>query len=347
LSKSIKRLVGTLIALTALSIVGGVYVSANHSDADDDEQEAVKASSRVSVQNGDTVISLSVQTQEREGIRVEPLSETTRRTEVRATSVILAANGLATLRGNYVAAQTKVERDRVELAISKSQYTRIKTLFEENQNMSLEAMQTAEASYRNNQAQVAADEQDANLQLDTIHQTWGSVVEKWVSSDSPILNAVLDQREFLVQVVFPPGEVGVAPRSLSITAPGNHSIEARLVSPMPQVNAQIQGISYLYLIPARPDLAIGMNLVARVPVGKPVKGVMIPQSAVVWWQGKAWVYEANSPTTFTRREVPTEDFASGGYFVPVGTFTPGTKVVTAGAQGLLSEEFRSQIQQES
>lgn len=346
-TKPIKWLVGTLIALTAISIVSVVYVSANHPDTDEDEQEAVKAPSHVSVQNGVTIISLDAATQAREGIRVEPLTESSRRTELRATSLILSVNVLAGLRNGYVAARTKVERDRVDLATSQSQYQRVKTLYEQNQNMSLQAMQSDEGAYRNNQAQVTADEQDANLQMDTIRQNWGSVVEKWVSSNSPTLDAILDQREFLAQVVFPPGEVAAAPRILSITIPGNQSIKAQLVSSLPQVNPQIQGISYLYLISNRPGLAVGMNLAVLVPVGTPVMGVTIPESAVVWWQGKAWVYDATSPTTFTRRYVPTENPVGGGYFVPGSTFTSGMKFVTAGAQALLSEEFRSQIQQES
>ena len=346
-TKPIKWLVGTLIALTAISIVSVVYVSANHPDTDEDEQEAVKAPSHVSVQNGVTIISLDAATQAREGIRVEPLTESSRRTELRATSLILSVNGLAGLRNGYVAARTKVERDRVDLATSQSQYQRVKTLYEQNQNMSLQAMQSDEGAYRNNQAQVTADEQDANLQIDTIRQNWGSVVEKWVSSNSPTLDAILDQREFLAQVVFPPGEVAAAPSILSITIPGNQSIKAQLVSSLPQVNPQIQGISYLYLISSRPGLAVGMNLAVLVPVGTPVMGVTIPERSVVWWQGKAWVYEATSPTTFTRREVPTENPVARGYFVPASTFTSGMKFVTAGAQALLSEEFRSQIQQES
>ena len=346
MSKSIKWLLGILIAFTAISIVAVVYVSANHSDTDEDEEEAVKAPSHVSLKNGVTIITFDTATQAREGIRVELLHESSSRTELRATSVILPVSGLAALRNSYIAARMKVERDRVDLATSSSQYERTKTLYDENQNMSLQAMQSAEATFRNNQAQVTADEQDANLQLDTIRQSWGSVVEKWVSSNGTALSDVLDQREFLAQVVFPPGEVGIAPRALSITAPGNHSVEGRLVSPMPQVNAQIQGISYLYLIPSRPGIAVGMNLAVLVPVGHLVKGILVPQSTVVWWQGKAWVYEATSPTTFTRLELATENPVNGGYFVPGSTVTPGTKVVTAGAQALLSEEFRSQIQQE-
>lgn len=346
MGRPIRWLFAILIAITAISIASVVYVSANHPDTDEDEQEAVKASPHVSVQNGVAVITLDPATQAREGIRIEALKERTSHTELRANAVLLPANELATLCNAYVAAQTKLNRDDVDLATSRSQYERTKTLYDENQNMSLMAMQNAEATYRNNQAQVTADQQDTNLELDTIRQRWGGDIGQWVSSSSPKLDAVLDQREFLAQVVFPPGEVAIAPGIVSITAPGNQTVAARLVSPMPQVNQQIQGISYLYLTPRRPGLAVGMSLAVLVPVGGPVSGRVVPQSAVVWWQGKAWVYKAISPTTFTRYEVPTENPVSRGYFVPGSTFTSGTKVVTVGAQALLSEEFRSQIQQE-
>ncbi len=346
MSKSTQWLIAILVAIGAVSVTAAVFMTANRGDAGE-EQEAVKTPSHVSVQNGATVITLDAATQAREGIRVQPLRQTSQPTELRATAVLLPVNELATLRNSYIAARTKLERDQVDLATSRSQYQRIKTLYEENQNMSLQAMQSSEATYRNNQAQATADQQDAKLQLDAIRQGWGSVVEEWVSSDSAVVNAVLDQGEFFSQVVFPPGEVARAPNHLSITTPGKHSLEARLVSPLPQVNPQIQGISFLYLLPNRPGLAVGMNLAVLVPVGGPVKGVIIPQSAVVWWQGKAWLYQATSASTFTRREVPTDNPVSGGYFVPASMLTLGTKVVTAGAQALFSEEFRSQIQQES
>jgi hypothetical protein len=347
MSKSVKWLVGILVVITAVSIAAVVFMAASRPDTDQDEQEAVKAPSHVSVQKGQTVITLDAAAQAREGIRIEPLAETSKSTELRATAVLLAVNDLAALRNSYIAARTKVERDQVDLATSRSLFERTKTLYNENQNMSLTALQDAEAAYRNNQAQVTADEQDAKLQLDMIRQHWGDAVAKWVSPNGPKLNAVLEQREFLAQVVFPPGEVATPAPTLSLTAPGNQLVQAHLVSPLPQVNPQIQGISFLYLVPKRLGMAVGMNLAVFVPVGRPVKGVLVPQSAVVWWQGKAWVYEATSATTFTRREIATDNPASGGYFVPGSAFTSGTKLVTAGAQALLSEEFRSQIQQES
>jgi hypothetical protein len=348
MSRSVKWLIGILVVTTALSIVAVVWmVAANHPDVDEDAEQAVKAPSHVSVQNGLTVVTLDAATQAREGIRVALLRGTSMHNELHGTAVIMAVNDLATLRNSYVAARSKMDRDRVDVSTSRSQYERTKTLYNENQNMSLKAMQDAEAAYRNNQAQLMADEQNTKLQLDTVRQQWGSVVAGWIANSSPTLNAVLEQHGFFAQVIFPPGEIATPTATLSLTSPGNQLIQAHLVSPLSQVNPQIQGISFLYLVPSRPGIAVGMNLAVFVPVGRPVKGALLPQSAVVWWQGKAWVYEATSATTFTRREIATDNPVSGGYFVPGSAFTPGTKLVTAGAQALLSEEFRSQIQQES
>jgi hypothetical protein len=255
-------------------------------------------------------------------------------------------NDLATLRNSYAAARAKVDRARVDNAVSKSSYDRIKTLYEQNQNMSFKAMQEAEATYRNNQAQVRAAELEAKLQVDTVRQRWGSVVADWVARDRPVVETLLEQREFLVQVTFPPGEVAKPSETLSLVTQGKQLVEARFVSPFPEVNPQVQGISLLYVVSGRQGFAVGMNLVALVPIGETLHGVVIPQRAIVWWQGKAWAYEQVSPTTFVRREVPTDNPVSAGYFVPAASFAPSTKFVIVGAQALLSEEFRSEIQQQ-
>ncbi len=348
MSRSVKWLIGILIGIAAGSLIAVVFMAAHRGDDTDeeDQEQAVKTPSHLSVQNGRTIITLDEQTQAREGIRVAPVRETSMRTELRGTAVLLAVADLVSSRNNYVASRTKLERDQVDLNVSRTQYERTKTLYQQNQNMSLKAMQDAEAAYRSAQAQVNADQQDSKLQLDAIRQRWGPVIADWVTSDTRSLGAVLEQREFLTQVIFPPGEVARPPTTLSLTAPGNQSVQARLLSPLPQVNPQIQGVSFLYAVPSRPGMAVGMNLNVLVPVGELLRGAVVPQSAVVWWQGKAWAYEASSATTFTRREVPTSNPVPAGYFVPSSAFTSQMKFVIAGAQALLSEEFRTQIQQQ-
>lgn len=346
MSQRIRWLLAALLAVAAVSILAVAFMAAHRPDRDEDEEEAVKTPSHVVVENGRTVLRLSAETQAREGIRAEPVAEVTRRAELRAMAMLLPPGELPALRNAYVGAQAKVRRDQLQIKVARSQYERIKTLYQQNQNTSLKAMQDAQAAFRSGQAQAEADEQEAELQLDTVRQRWGSVVASWVADDNPSLAAVLQQRSYLAQVVFPPGEVARPPATLSLSSPASHLVPARLVGPLPQVNPQIQGISFLYLLGSRPGLALGMNLVAFVPVGPSLRGSVVPESAVVWWQGKAWVYQQTSDSAFTRREVPTDNPLPGGYFVPGSAFVPKTKLVTVGAQSLLSEEFRSQIQQE-
>jgi hypothetical protein len=69
-----------------------------------------------------------------------------------------------------------------------------------------------------------------------------------------------------------------------------------------------------------------------------MRGLIVPTSAVVWSEGKAWVYQQTASERFTRRVVPTEVPVERGFFVAQG-FSPGDKVVIQGAQALLSEEM--------
>ena len=346
MSQRTKWLLAALLAVSAISVIAVVFMAAHRPESDEDEEAAVKAPSHVQVENGRAVLRLSPETQAREGIRVEPVQQQTRRAELRGVAVLLPTGELAGLRNSYVAARARVARDELQIKVARSQYQRIKTLYQQNQNMSLKAMQDAQAAYGASQAQIEADQQEAELQLDTARQRWGPVVAGWVADNSRSLAEVLQQRSYLAQVVFPPGEVAKPPAALSLSSPGNHLVPARLVSSLPQVNPQIQGVSFLYRLANRPGLAVGMNLVVFVPVGPLLEGSVVPETAVVWWQGKAWAYQETSNNTFARREVPTGNPLPAGYFVPGNAFAPKTKLVTAGAQALLSEEFRGQIQEE-
>jgi hypothetical protein len=52
------------------------------------------------------------------------------------------------------------------------------------------------------------------------------------------------------------------------------------------------------------------------------------------------VYVQAAADRFVRRPVPTDLPAAGGYLAEQG-FSPGDRVVTTGAQSLLSQEFKS------
>ena len=76
----------------------------------------------------------------------------------------------------------------------------------------------------------------------------------------------------------------------------------------------------------------------RLATGRSVEAASIPASALVWWQGRAWVFIRAAGGDFERREVPVERLDAGS----LQAVAAGTEVVVQGAQALLSEELRAE-----
>jgi hypothetical protein len=81
------------------------------------------------------------------------------------------------------------------------------------------------------------------------------------------------------------------------------------------------------------------------PSGKSIEAATVPASALVWWQGRAWAYRRTGRDRFVRVEIATDLPAQGGGYI-VKDLPKDAEIVMRGAQLLLSEEFRSQIQVE-
>jgi hypothetical protein len=168
-------------------------------------------------------------------------------------------------------------------------------------------------------------------------------VATWLEQGSPQLDALLAQRTFLLQVTSASSNDFAAPQQATLQyTDGTHS-SARLVSALPQLDPRLQSPSLLYIVATHPGLIPGINLPVFLPSGPARDGVIVPHSAVVWWQGKAWCYVEESPGRFTRTTVATSNPVANGWFV-TEQIDAKARVVTTGAQTLLSEEFRSQIQ---
>lgn len=178
----------------------------------------------------------------------------------------------------------------------------------------------------------------------TALQNWGPVIGKALLDGAPLVSRLIERQDFLLQITLPPGvSPPEPPRAASVQAGDGPRAEVAFVSPATRTDPKIQGVSYFYLAPAESGVLPGMNVLAHLPVGAAVEGELVPPAAVVWWQDRAWAYRRTGPETFTRVQIPTDLPARGGGYV-VKDLPAGTEVVTAGAQMLLSEEFRAQIQ---
>lgn len=331
------------ILISALAVFACLGACQNRFDKDDEEKPASRTSpatpppAKISFENGQATLTLDQQTQSRMGIEFVSLTAAVTRPQVAVPAVVLSVQELATFRNGYIATQSQIEKDRVDTDVARKEYSRLKMLFDNNQNISEKALQIAEGSLHSLEVDERTAEQQLNLQASVTEQQWGNVVAKWAMDGSPELERVLEMREMLLQVTLPFEQSYNAPRTISVEIPGRTRSGATLISPFPRVDPRIQGRSFLYAVPGQTDLTPGVNLLAHLAVGNPMRGVTIPASAVVWSEGKAWTYLQTAPDQFSRREMPTDVPVENGYFVSAG-FSPGSKVVRRGAQSLFSEE---------
>jgi hypothetical protein len=154
---------------------------------------------------------------------------------------------------------------------------------------------------------------------------------------------LIEQQAFLVRVTLPPG-VGLAepPATAIATLPGAPPVTLRFLSPAAAANPKLQGLSYFYTATSGSGALPGLNPNVTLPVNAAAPGALVPESAVVWLQGKAWIYLRTAPDTFVRREIAVDHPGPDRGYVVAG-LPADAQTVVRGAQMLLSEEFRAVV----
>lgn len=341
-----------LIVAIAIAIVGLTWAflgSRKESGKEEQAEKPIAAPSRVTTQNGLVIVTMVPAEQQKNGIQTASLQTVSRRQEFQATAVILPVQDLINLRNEYVSADAQLQKAKASLDVSRREYERLNSLYQDERNASAKQVQAAHGALQSDQATLKAAQDAVSLNQNAIRQQWGDVVARWIIGSSSEFDRIVRQQDLLVQMTLPPGTNGPAPASATLQAASGKLLTARLVSLFPRLDPRIQSPSFLYLTANQPGLIPGLNLAALLPSGPQVQGIVVPPNSVVWWEGKAWAYIQIKTTHFSRREVPTQAPVEGGWFVPITNesnpaFKPGEKVVIAGAQQLLSQEFSSQLQ---
>jgi len=337
-----------VVCVVVLGIAGGLiwgFRSGRSEQAAEQERDApVEAPSRVAAEGGKTVLSFDEQAQRANGIVVTTLAADRRSAETQVTGVVLQLQPLLDLKASYNAALMDIAKARAAANASQAEYRRLSQLNQGGQNVSEKSVETARAASEGDAAVLQNAEQSLAVLKSSIPLHWGAVIAGWLQqgSSSP-LDALLAQRAYLLQVTATNGAGLTAPVQATVQLADGAHVTAHLISTLPQLDPRLQAPSFLYSVAAHPGLSPGINLSVFLPSGPVRRGVIAPYSAVVWWQGRAFCYVEEQAGKFTRKEVSTVDPTPAGWFVSEGIPT-GARVVTAGAQTLLSEEFRSQIQ---
>lgn len=342
--KSVLR--NTLIVFAVAAIVAAIvwgFVT-GHTDNNDNDAP-IQAQSRAAQTNGLTVLSFDDQAQHANGIVVTILAATRRSAETPAAATVLDLQPLLDLQSKFTAAETAIAQARAGAGASEAEYKRLADLNRSGENVSEKSIEAARATSISDAAALSNAQQSLTTLEDSTRLHWTPTLADWIEKGSSQFRALLAQRAYLLQVTATsPGE-WTPPSEAMIQLPGGAHLAAHLVAALPQVDPRLQAAAYLYSVPAHTGLISGINLPVSLPAGPQQRGVIVPQSAVVWAQSSSWCYVETAPGKFTRMAVSTANPTPGGWFVTTRV-APGARVVTGGAQTLLSEEFRSQIQSE-
>jgi hypothetical protein len=343
--RSTLRFIVVVVAVIVLAggLIWGFLAGRKEQSAEAQADAPMLAPSRVASQNGETVLAFDTAAQKTNGIVTAALIHTRQSAESQATGVVLQLQPLLDLKTSYNTASTDIAKARAAANASRAEYERLRQLNQDGKNASDKAVEAARAASENDAALVKNAEQSQTILKSSTRLHWGSIVANWLEQGSPQLDALLAQRMFLLQVTNASSSNFTAPQQATVQyTDGTHST-AHLISVLPQLDPRLQAPSLLYSVAAHPGLIPGINLAVFLPSGPEQNGRLIPSGAVVWWQGKAWCYAEEAPGKFTRRAIATSNPVVNGWFVAEG-IDPDARVVTVGAQTLLSEEFRSQIQ---
>ncbi|WP_035358016.1 hypothetical protein [Edaphobacter aggregans] len=343
--KSTLRIIVVIAAVIALAggLIWGFLARQKEQSAEAQAEAPMQAPSRVASQNGETVLAFDDAAQKTNGIVTAAPIHSRQSVDVQATGVVLQLQPLLDLKTSYNTALTDLAKARAAASASQAEYERLRQLNQDGKNASDKAVEVARAASESDAALVRNAEQSLTILKSSTRLHWGPVIANWLEQGSPQLDALLAQRTFLLQVTSTDSGSLTAPQQVTVKyADGTHS-SAHLISVLPQLDPRLQAPSLLYGVAAHPGLIPGINLAVFLPSGPERDGWLVPGSAVVWWQGKAWCYVEESPGKFTRKDIATSKPVANGWFVTEG-IDADARVVTVGAQALLSEEFRSQIQ---
>ncbi len=279
----------------------------------------------------------------------------------------LSAVERADLASRLATAKGEVEEVKADLDAVRISYENKRQLNAQGRIVSDRAMEEALAKLKSDEARLGAAKETASLiesalaaasgpagPLPLALTRGGEIVDVGAQSDEsveaghPILRVARFDR-LLARITIPGGESFSGPpgraRIAPISMPGR-MFDAEPAAVGASIDPRMQGHVLIFkLATAGSSLRPGTAVHAYIPQpGEAVSGVVLPNESVIRFGGTTWVYVEQESGRFARRLAILERPVSGGWFTSRG-FHAGERVVTTGAQSLLSAELKSQFEE--
>ncbi|MBC7755157.1 MAG: hypothetical protein H7Z20_00650 [Bdellovibrio sp.] len=358
---------GQALLIIALFWVLIFYGKDEYEAFQNSHEDEIATPNHISEKDNINVVSLSAATQQNSGITTAKLITSHFAGKIKSTGMVIAIDSLIEAKANYLRTQSEIVLARAASGNNSQQYQRLKTLNEDDKNVSDKVVQDALAAVNGDKAKITATELQLSYLKNAIKLQWGDTLANIVFGDKlvPHLANLLNRKNVLVQVSLPPESPTPSVGSVLNISPLNTSsmIKAVYVSPAAQGDATGYGKTFYYSAPAE-QLRIGMRVIAEIDASsnqatsdskntrdsEPKSGVVIPNQAIVWFGGKSWAYFKQGTNNaaedqFVRKPISTDTEIASGWFNQ--GIDAQSEVVVSGAQLLLSEEFKNQIKNEN
>lgn len=313
------------------------------------QEEEIESLDRVSDKQGISVVTIAPAVQENSGIQTAKVSKASHAGGIKSLGSVVSIDSLIDAKTQYLNLRSEISVIHSTSANNQQQYQRLKTLNADDKNISDRAVQEALATVNADNARIQAAELQMKNLLTNTKLKWGDALAGLVVGEKlpPHLENLLNRHNVLVQVSLPMSAATPATGSSIQLSPINENarpVTATYISPASQSDASGLGKTYYYSAPAD-SLRIGMRVNAAAAKSEANDGVIVPNSAVVWYAGTPWAYFKQGKDQFVRKPISADTEVDSGWFNT--HLSADSEVVVQGAQLLLSEEFKYQIKNEN
>lgn len=177
--------------------------------------------------------------------------------------------------------------------------------------------------------------------MNDLRLTWGLGDFNLITKD--VIDRLLEGDAVVVRLSIPIGvSIPTVPESVNVWPTGSPLIvqSTKLIWPAPMTNKSRSPGYFALLGKNIQQFPAGLGVLAKVDLqGEPQKMFVVPDEAVVYHQGSAWIYQQTKNNHFQRQLIGTDIPSPKGWLASTTILDPKLPVVVQGAQGLLSTEL--------
>ena len=285
------------------------------------------------------------------GIEIQPISESKKRSLYSSYGYVVNLKNLIDYQTKYLNLNFEINKLNLQLKEEIVHFKTLQTLNEDNKNIADSVVGEKEIEINNLHNNLDIQKNNKNNLLRVIGQEWGqSFKDLLTDPKKSLLQNIFNSDSRLIKITIANNKIQKLPPSeLILFSPlqPQNKYKANLISKAPFGSLDIQGSSYFYLTLSN-DLMIGSKINSYIESAEDsqVKKFYIPKSAIIWNEGKPWIYAESSNNSFVRHPIFKMEEADNGWIVQFENIPPKT-IVIKGAQLLLSEEYKHLITNEN